>query len=248
MWPLEKLEKYEQLEKEFKKLKSELHSLREAGKVYEDTIKSLTDTINKFEAENKRLREQKRLSEEERQHYEQLKTFYLKHRSDVESIPVMEQRIKQLSEDLKKAKEELEAFNDLREALAKILPVPRVQVPVGSEPTPSEISVVSERPVIHVKVERKPLSLTNRDLHGRIAVVYAEGALGEGWFSVSDVVKAFQRHAWSRDPRISKVLDEFCRWGYLEKKYAGRKPIYRAVIKPEEAKAKGLLKIEEASE
>jgi len=69
--------------------------------------------------------------------------------------------------------------------------------------------------------------------------------LGAGWFSISDVVKAFQRHAWPRDPRISKVLDDFCRWGYLEKKYAGRKPIYHVLIKPEEAKAKGLLRVEE---
>jgi len=239
-------EKYEQLEKEFKKLKSELHSLREAGKVYEDTIKSLTDTISKFEAENKRLRELKRLSEEERQHYEQLKTFYLEHRSDVETKPVMEKRIKQLSEELKKAKEELKAFNDLREALAKILPAPRVQIPAGSESTsPSEISVNMERPIIQVKVERKPLQLTDKDLHGKIAIIYSEGVLGDGWFSVSDVVKAFQRHAWPRDPRTSKALDDFARWGYLEKKYAGRKPIYHVLIKPEDARAKGLLKVEE---
>ena len=119
--------------------------------------------------------------------------------------------------------------------------------PVGSEPTPSDISVTSQQPVIQVKVERKPLQLTDKNLHGRIAITYSEGALGEGWFLVSDVVKAFQRHAWKRDPRISKALDDYTQWGDLEKKYAGRKPIYHVLIKPEEAETKGLLKVEEAS-
>jgi len=102
--------------------------------------------------------------------------------------------------------------------------------------------------VIHVKVERKPLRLTDKGLHGKVAIVYAEGALGEGWFSVSDVVKAFQRHAWKRDPRISKALDDYTQWGYLEKKFAGRKPIYHVLLKPEDAESKGLLKVEESSE
>jgi len=58
------------------------------------------------------------------------------------------------------------------------------------------------------------------------------------------VVKAFHSHAWKRDPRITIVLDEFAQWGYFEKQYAGKKPIYRVRLKPEEAKAKGLLRIE----
>jgi len=74
---------------------------------------------------------------------------------------------------------------------------------------------------------------------------FSEDAFGDRWFSVSDVVRAFQTHAWPRDPRISKALDEFTRWGYFEKKKAGKKPIYRVVIKPEEAKARGLLRVEE---
>jgi len=165
------------------------------------------------------------------------------------TIAALKDHNNELKARIQELEDQLKVFNDLRKALAKIIPAPRVQVPVaGSEHTPSEISVSTERPVIHVKVERKPLQLTDKDLHGRIAIVYAEGALGDGWFSVSDIVKAFQRHAWPRDPRISKVLDDFCRWGYLEKKYAGRKPIYHTIVKPEEAKTKGLLKIEEASE
>jgi hypothetical protein len=213
-------------------------------KRYEELERRFNDLQEKF----KRLKEQRELSDQERAHYEELKKFYLRHRSDVEAKPALEKRIKQLNEELTRAKEELKAFNDLKKALAKIIPVPRVQVPSGFEPAPSEISVTYKRPVIHVKVERKSLHLTDKDLHGRIAIVYSEGALGDGWFSVGDVVKAFQRHAWPRDPRISKVLDDFCRWGFLEKKYAGRKPIYHILMRPEEAESKGLLRVEEASE
>jgi len=147
-------------------------------------------------------------------------------------------------ETIRSLKSDQQDFEGLKSALAKILPAPRVEIPAGP-PAPSEISVTTEQPAISVRVERKPLSLTDKDLNGKIAVVYSEGVLGEGWFSVSDVVKAFHRHAWKRDPRISTALDEFTQWGYLEKKYAGRKPIYRLRLKPEEAKAKGLLKVKE---
>ena len=104
---------------------------------------------------------------------------------------------------------------------------------------------MEKMPEIHVKIKREPLRLTDRNLHGKIAIIYAEGKLGEGWFSTGDVIKAFISHAWNRDPRISKALDDFTRWGILEKKYAGKKPIYRVKISPEKAKNMGLLSITE---
>jgi len=164
------------------------------------------------------------------------------------TIAALKDHNNELKARIQELENQLKIFNELRETLAKIIPVPRITSVTEKSSIPPEISVTAEQPVIHVKVERKPLNLTDKDLRGKIAIVYAEGALGDGWFSVSDVVKAFQRHAWKRDPRISTVLDEYAQWGYLEKKYAGRKPIYRVLIKPEEAEAKGLLKVEEASE
>ena len=61
---------------------------------------------------------------------------------------------------------------------------------------------------------------------------------------MSDVTKAFLKNAWPRDPRVSKILDEFCQWSYFEKRYSGRRPEYKVRMKPEEAKAKGLLKVD----
>lgn len=115
----------------------------------------------------------------------------------------------------------------------------------GTPERPLEITVATEQPAITVKLERKTLELTDKDLHGRIAIVYAEGALGAGWFSVSDIVRAFQSHGWKRDPRISTTLDDFTKWGYFTKKYAGRKPIYQVRMSIEESQSKGLLKVTE---
>ena len=154
-----------------------------------------------------------------------------------------DKKIEDLTERLQKAEKAAKVFHEFGEVLMKFLP-PRVQIPAGSE-IPSEISVMTEQPAISVKVERKPLSLSDKNLYGKIAVVYSEGAFGDGWFSVSDVVKAFQKHAWSRDPRISKALDEFCQWGFFEKKKERRKLFYRVKVSVEKARNKGLLRIEE---
>ena len=151
-----------------------------------------------------------------------------------------------LSKRLAKANKELGDFLMLKEVLAKIVSVPRTLKGEDEEAVaPSEISVSTEQPALSVKVQRKPLNLTDEDLTGKIAIVYAEGKLGEGWFTVTDVNKAFHSHGWPRDPRASKFLDQYAQWGYLEKKFAGKKPMYHVRMKPEEAKAKGLLKVEE---
>lgn len=218
-----------ELEEKVKALREQNEEMRKATAEYQ-----LRDvkTEKALKAENNFLRNR----------IKQLESEVKRLREDLKSADLLKQ---QKDEEIENLRKELEGFRELKEALAKIIPVPRVQVPVGSKSTgPSEISVSTEQPVIHVKVERKLLHLTDRDLHGKIAIVYSEGALGEGWFSVSDVVKAFQRHAWKRDPRIGPALDDFTRWGYFEKKYAGRKPIYHVLIKPEEAKSKGVLKVD----
>jgi len=159
-----------------------------------------------------------------------------------------------LEEENRKLRKDLEEIKKLKDALRKMI-APDISELMNrlesskyllpKENVPSEIQVSTEQPSITIKRKITKLQLTDKNLHGKIAIIYSEGSLGNGWFSVSDVVKVFNSHAWSRDPRISKVLDDFTRWGYLEKKYAGRKPIYRVLIKPEEAKNKGLLKIEE---
>jgi len=154
-------------------------------------------------------------------------------------------QIKKLKAECTKAKEQLTILNELKAVLAKIFPAPQVQTPPKT-PLPSEISVVTEQPTLTVKVVRKPLTLNVDSLEGRIAIIYAEGMLpNDKWFTVTDVYRAMRSHGWPRDPRTSKMLDQFCRWRFFEKRYAGKRPEYRLKISVDEAKKKGLIKVTE---
>ena len=155
----------------------------------------------------------------------------------------LEADVKDLTKRLEKAEGDLKVFQELREVLGKIVPaIPQTSMTEKSD-IPSEISVSMEQPALSVKVQREPLNLTDEDLTGKIAIVYAEGKLGDGWFTVTAVNKAFQSHGWSRDPRASKFLDRYAQWGYFEKRLSGRRPEYRVKLRPDEAEAKGLLKV-----
>lgn len=207
----------------------------EEDMVWRERYENLEKEVIHLKEQNKALRER---NEEMQKALAELRT------SKVEPIDHLKAENKLLRNKLKRYETYLETFRELQEVLTKMLHLSHVPISAG-ETAPSKIDVTVQQPSITVKVSRKPLNLTDRDLRGRIAIVYSEDAFGDRWFSVSDVVRAFQTHAWPRDPRISKALDEFTRWGYFEKKKAGKKPIYRVVIKPEEAKARGLLRVEE---
>jgi len=181
-----------------------------------EKLNELSNIITKLKEENRKLKKEN----------EQLRKELENRTAEIEKLSI-----------------DIAIFRKLKEALSEIITTPKTSA--QPEYSPSKISVTTEMPTIQINVKHEPLKLTDKDLHGKIAIIYSEGALGNGWFSVSDVVRAFNRHAWDRDPKISKALNDFTRWGYLEKKYAGRKPIYRVLIKPKEAKNKGLLIVTE---
>jgi len=150
------------------------------------------------------------------------------------------------NKDLESFKQVGEDADNLREAFLKFLRLDAVAKAPGFEPGPSEVNVKAEQPTLTVETLREPLTLVQGDLLGRIAIVYAEGQLPQDkWFTVTDVTQAFIKHGWKKDPRTSVKLDQLCEWGYFEKHFAGRRPEYRLKMKPEEAREKGLLKVEE---
>ena len=151
----------------------------------------------------------------------------------------------QKDEEISKLRKELEGFRELKSALTKILPTPPQPAGRQGPEIPSEITVDMEQPALTVNVPRKPLTLNQSNLEGRIAIVYAEGLPTDKWFTVTDVNRAMMSHGWPRDPRTSKMLDQFCQWGFFKKRYAGKRPEYRVRMTPEKAKEKGLLKIHE---
>lgn len=155
-------------------------------------------------------------------------------------------RCYQRKEQIKTLKNEVSLLNKFKELIREIIPQEKTQWPQQAGDMPSEVMVNIEQPKIAVTLTRKPLVVSDQDLHGKIAVLYVEGLFKDDWFSVANVVRGFTSHGWKRDPRISKALDDFTRWGYFVKKMAGRKPIYQVRLSLDEAKAKGLLEVKEA--
>jgi len=169
------------------------------------------------------------------------------------NVEEYQQTIAKLKDDkatLEAELKKLEPLKAFQEALVKFLGEIRSLRSPGLEPGtsgPSEMHVVTQQPALTVEVQRKALTLTDQDLAGKIATVYANNELpADKWFTVTDVTQAFTSHGWKKDPRTSKVLDEFCQWGFFEKHHAGRRPEYRLKMKPEDARSKGLLKEVEA--
>lgn len=156
-----------------------------------------------------------------------------------------------LKNEIRELKRQKEAVELLQKAFKILLPAP--QVPVESKPAgvqiPGQVKVEVEQPALTVEVTRKVVALSDKDLAGKIAILYASGELpADKWFTVTKVYELFASHGWPRDPRTSNMLDKFCQWGFFEKHYAGKRPEYRIKLAPEQAKQKGLLKIEEKVE
>jgi len=249
-------EKYDQLVQEFEEWKK---SVRQHYEVKD--AKELEQLITTLRQENDEMRKtilEYQTRDEEFEHGQALtsREQAIVHLQDQleqakkEFDGVKEDREKDANElaeaekTIKILKEQLENYEALREDLAKILLIP-TNVPT-SIPTdvPSEINVSVEQPAISVKTERKQLVLSDKDLLGKIALIYAEGELGTDWFTVSDLTHAFEKHAWPRDPRASSTLDSIVQWGFLEKRYSGKRPEYKIKLNPAEAKSKGLLRVE----
>jgi len=218
-------EKYEQLEKRFADIRTEIFN--ELKKQFESKIEG----------------ERQKAFREALQKVEEIKKQW--------NVEEYQQTIMQLKDEkatLEAELKKLEPLKAFKEALLKFLG--EYTPTMGFEPEtsgPSEMHVVTEQPALTVEVQRKALALTDQDLAGKIATVYANNELpADKWFTVTHVTQAFTSHGWKKDPRTSKVLDEFCQWGFFEKHHAGRRPEYRLKMKPEDARGKGLLKEVEA--
>lgn len=211
----------------------------EEAEKYKPKMKEVNETVLKEKYENV-LREIKQLKDENQKLRETVTNLLSEKERLQDIIKEHVDRISELEVKLDKYREIEEALNSLRSFLGI-----SATSHVATQDLPENLTVNIEQPALTVKIERKPLVLTDKDLHGKIAVIYAEGRLNKGWFTVTDVAKHFEAHGWKRDPRASNALDDFCSWGYFEKHYAGKRPEYRVKIPVEEAKAKGLLKIEE---
>jgi len=236
-----------ELEKEFTRQVERLSDLKAQEKI-KDLEKQFADIRTQIYNELKEEVE-KRVEEERQKAFKEAmaKVEEIKSEWNIEQLQKTIMELKdensQLKEDFTKISKKAEAFDKLAEAIffavQEKLPTPKYIEPGA----PSEMVVVTEQPALTIQKRTPPLTLNDSSLEGKIAVIYAEGKLPKDkWFTVTDVTKAFVSHGWPKDPRTSKVLNQFCQWGYLEKQMSGMRPDYRIKLSPEDARGKGLLK------
>jgi len=156
----------------------------------------------------------------------------------ISTLKIEKKRIKELETDNADLNAVLKVFNGFKSVIGEMFIQPAVKE-VEEVSSPLEISVDKVQPVLSLTVKRTFLELSDRDVQGRFAILYAEGIF-EKWISLSVVNKALLSHAWSQT-RTVKHLNQMAQWGFLEKKMAGNKPIYKQKMSPEEAREKGLL-------
>lgn len=228
-------EKYEQLVGEIRILKAELEDTKTfASPEHVAKIQTELDESKKYVAKiQKELDESKSIIELRGKQLERMREEHGGYQLKVE-------------EDRRGLIGELELFTKLKDVLKSIVPT-AIKSSGKEVELPSGIDVGVEQPPIHVTYKKvEPLKLDGKDLLGRIAILYSEGYFNDKeWFSVADIVRGFEPRNWERDPRVSRVLDHLTSLRYLLKKMAGNKPIYHFILKSEEAKSKGLLKVEE---
>ena len=210
-------EKFETLKKDFEKLKAECNRLKEVVKA--------------LRSQNEEMR----------------RAGFDKYNQEMKKLKDENRKLKQMLDSMD---DELEALELLRSGLSKLFNIPDKIVSPGFEPAvsgPSEVTVTLQQPALTVKVERKPLVLSQKDLLGRIAIVYAEGLLPtDKAFTLRQLNQIMEQRFGRKEAyaNFSKPLTDLVAWGFLEKVRAGKRWDYRVKLKPSEAREKGLLKSE----
>lgn len=171
---------------------------------------------------------------------EQLKEALLK--TDV-TIYNLKQDIERLS-SLEKDAENIQTIKLAFRQLLAIRPnTTKVNVP-------SELVVANEQLTLTVERVQKPLKLSQDDLEGRIALVYAEELLPkEKAFTTRHLNKTMEQRFGRKEAyaNFPKVLTNFVAWGFFEKVQAGKRWDYRVKLSPQEAREKGLLRVVEGN-
>ena len=211
-------EKYEQLEKRFADIRTEI--FKELKKEFESKIeeerqKAFREALQKVDE----IKKQWNIEEYQR------------------TIAQLKDEKTTLEAELKK----LEPLKVFREALVKFLGGFE-----HGKALPSEVTVQREVPALTVQTLHKQLVLSTDNAQGRSALLYAEGFFDEEERSIGAVQKEMIRRGWPKDPRLSGFLDELCSWGYLRKRRTDRW-LYKAAMKSSDARGKGLLKEVEVS-
>jgi hypothetical protein len=109
---------------------------------------------------------------------------------------------------------------------------------------PDGILVSTSQPKLTLEKEIGTLKLTNKDVRGRLAILYAEGLLpSEKSFTMTDLARLSASRFGTQEANVhlKTALIEFVNWGYLITVQAGKRTDYKVKMSPEEAREKGLI-------
>lgn len=199
----------------------------------------------KYEELQSKLKAERKQCNAEIEELEQ-KLEDLKTREDKTSE--LRQEIADLKEKLNKKNMNLETFAEFKKLIQKVFmpELPDFESLKQEIEIPEGIQVNTEQPQLTVVKTLKPITVTEGDLIGKIAILYAKGKLGTDWVSSGTVDELLNQHGWNYTPvSIRANLDDMTQWGFLEKRKAGRRNEWRVIMTPAEAKKKGLLKFTE---
>jgi hypothetical protein len=154
--------------------------------------------------------------------------------------------------DLSKRLNELEAAGKLLDALKEVVGVPappEVVVPLANANVATDLQV--EHPVGSIEVThvRKAVSVTTDNFLGKVALLYSEGNLPLERFELADVKRIFETRGWgwSNNSAVDALMG-MTNSGFLRFVPAGFRKGWVMEITPDEAKAKGILKVKEVVE
>jgi hypothetical protein len=112
-----------------------------------------------------------------------------------------------------------------------------------NEQQAAPISVLVSQPKLKIEKEISPLKLSNKDVQGRLSILYTEGLLPEKSFTSVDVVRlsASRFGVQEVNSNLKAALVNFVNWGYLVTVQAGKRTDYHVKLTPDEARKKGLI-------
>jgi len=150
--------------------------------------------------------------------------------------------------ELADLQDQLEEYENLRTALGSFIGTTPKEAPRETSriSIPTEVNINHKITSIEVTHEIKTVEYDTESLIGKIALLYVQGELNEGWLTLSTLKKLFEPRGWGWSNKTGKeALQELTTIGFFTVGKAGNRPQWRVKIPPDEAQNKGLLKFKE---
>lgn len=193
-------EKYEQLEKRFADIRTEIYNeLKKEfeGKIEEERQKAFHEALQKVDGIEKQW------------NIEELQQTIVTLKDENASL---RQNLKDLAERFVKLQKENEAVAKIREGLLELLPSTK-EGTVGLQKVTTIVDVTSPEKLVTISTE---------SMRGKILAVAKKGKL-DGWRKLGEIVSAIQEEKWSANSaEVNNALNDLEKDGLIAKKHTDR--------------------------